>query len=67
MVLPGEFSRRDMSKFHSEYYKKHYWNVHYKGLLGVFTKGYHRKLEKDNTPGHFYSNVLEVGGGKGNI
>ena len=22
-----------MSELHSEYYKKHYWNVHYKGLI----------------------------------
>jgi ubiquinone/menaquinone biosynthesis C-methylase UbiE len=51
-----------MSEIHSDYYKKHYWNVHYKGILGVFTNGYHRKLEKSNL---FYSNVLEIGGGTG--
>lgn len=54
-----------MSELHSNYYEKHYWNVHYKGLLGFFTNGYHRKLEKKNISSLHYSNVLEVGGGTG--
>jgi len=54
-----------VSELHSEYYEKHYWNVHYKGVLGVFTNGYHRKLEKKNKTSQFYSNVLEIGGDGG--
>lgn len=54
-----------MSELHSEYYKKHYWNVHYKGMLGVFTNGYHRKLEKSNKAKHHFKKVLEIGGGTG--
>jgi phosphatidylethanolamine/phosphatidyl-N-methylethanolamine N-methyltransferase len=54
-----------MSEKYSNYYKRHYWNVHYKGLLSFFTNGIHRKLEKDNVTGQFYSNVLEIGGGAG--
>ncbi len=54
-----------MSELYSEYYEKHYWNVHYKGLLGVFTNGYHKKLERKNKSSQFYSSVLEIGGGTG--
>lgn len=52
-----------MPEIHSDYYKKHYWNVHYKGLLGIFTNGYHKKIEKKRGWNCNYQNVLEIGGG----
>jgi phosphatidylethanolamine/phosphatidyl-N-methylethanolamine N-methyltransferase len=54
-----------MSEFQSDYYSKHYWNIHYKGLLGAFTKGYHKKIERGRNSNDFYENVLEIGGGTG--
>jgi ubiquinone/menaquinone biosynthesis C-methylase UbiE len=48
-----------------EYYKKHYQNMHYEGILGLFTSGYHRRLEKPHRPQKLFSHVLEIGGGTG--
>jgi SAM-dependent methyltransferase len=48
----------------SDYYSEKYRNIHYKGILGKFTVGYHKKIEhgmKDK----FYSKVLEIGAGNG--
>jgi ubiquinone/menaquinone biosynthesis C-methylase UbiE len=54
-----------MSGFKSDYYKKHYPKVHYKGLLGIFTNGYHKKIEKIYNSENTYEQVLEIGGGSG--
>ena len=53
-----------MSDFQAEYYKKHYAKVQYSGILGFFTGGYHKKIEKGNLRKTFDS-VLEIGGGSG--
>lgn len=49
----------------SKYYESHYSSVHYRGILGFFTKGYHRRLERNLGPDSRFSNVLEIGGGTG--
>jgi hypothetical protein len=48
----------------SEYYANHYRNVHYKGILEVFTRGYHRGLEKNLGRECHFSNVIEIGGAR---
>jgi len=54
-----------MSELESDYYKRHYSKVHYKGLLGIFTSGYHMKIERIHKSKNSYENVLEIGGGVG--
>lgn len=54
-----------MAEFKSDYYEKHYFKVHYKGLLGIFTIGYHKTIEKLHKSKNSYENVLEIGGGSG--
>ena len=49
----------------TEYYDNHYRNIHYKGLIGNFTSGYHKKLESNHPDHEHFSKVLEIGGGTG--
>ncbi len=56
-----------MHTIQKKYYEKIFSAAHYQGILGVFTRGYHRKLE--NFPRKFrrskFAEVVEIGAGNG--
>lgn len=54
-----------MPDIRAEYYQKHFWNVHYKGILGVYSTSGHKKVEKNRKSSDTFSKVLEIGGGGG--
>lgn len=54
-----------MSELNSQYYERYYSNLHYKGLLGIFTNGYHKKIENKLDSRSTFTSVLEIGGGGG--
>ena len=39
--------------------------MHYNGLLGLFTSGYHRNIERKYNSNNSIESVLEIGGGSG--
>jgi phosphatidylethanolamine/phosphatidyl-N-methylethanolamine N-methyltransferase len=48
------------------YYDNQYKNIHYKGLLGLFTNGYHSLIESHcEVQKRIYPEILEVGGNSG--
>jgi phosphatidylethanolamine/phosphatidyl-N-methylethanolamine N-methyltransferase len=49
-----------------DYYRSAYSKIHYRGILGLFTNGYHKKLESSKyVTSRTWSKILEVGAGSG--
>ena len=53
----------ELENLSQKYYLGCYKSIHYKGLLGAFTRKYHYKLEKGRTKE--FSSTLEIGAGSG--
>lgn len=63
MELPEDRSINNMT-YH--YYKSDYNDVHYTGIQGIFTKSYHKRLEKGKFLNRLIDpRILEVGAGAG--
>jgi phosphatidylethanolamine/phosphatidyl-N-methylethanolamine N-methyltransferase len=67
MKVPAKNSiSTEIEKLQRNYYLNGYSNCHYTGILGKFTNGYHKLLEKSKYVARLQNpRVLEVGGGLG--